>query len=78
MDERLAKGKPVSFKQDVVGLLVLGGVDPVINYSKFYDAYVIAISTEKNRAAWAFVGAVPLTRKCLQLDKVIQNSESNP
>ena len=38
----------------------------------------MAFSPEKNRAAWAFVGASPLTRKCLQSDKVIHNSESDP
>ena len=79
VDERLAKGgKSVSFRPDVVGLLVFGGVDPVTKYSKFYDAYAIAFSPEKNRAAWAFVGAAPLTRKCLESDKVIHNSQSDP
>ena len=79
VDKRLVgNGKTVSFKPDLVGLLVFGGVDPVTNYSKFYDVYAMAFSTENNRAAWAFVVVAPLTRHCLQSDKVIHSSESDP
>ena len=78
VDERLAQGKTVSFKPDVVGLLVFGGTDLLTKSSNYYDAYTIAFSPEKNLAAWAAVGAAPLTRECLESDKVTHNSESNP
>ena len=48
VDERLTKGKIVSFRPDMVGLLVFGGVDLVIKLSKYFDAYAMAFSLEKN------------------------------
>ena len=78
VDEKLAQGKIVSLKPDVVGLLVFGGMDPLTKSSNYYDAYAIAFSPEKNLAAWAVVGAAPLTRKCLESDKITHNSESDP
>ena len=47
VDERLAQGKTVSFKPDVVGLLVFGGTDLLTKSSNYYNASTIALSPEK-------------------------------
>ena len=79
VDERLAQGKtPVSFKPEIVGQLVFGKADPSTKSSNYNNAYVIIFLLEKNIAVWATVGATPLTRKCLESDKVNHNSEFNP
>ena len=63
--KRLAKGKILSFRPDVVGLLVFGGVGPLTKSSNYFDVHAITFLLEKNRAAWAIVGVFPLSRNCL-------------
>ena len=45
---------------------------------KYKAAYALAFSPERNQAAWAAVGAAPLTRKCLESDKVRHTTDTDP
>ena len=45
---------------------------------KYKAAYTLAFSPERNRAAWAAVGAAPLTRKCLESDNVQHTTDDDP
>ena len=76
-DDELAQGKSVSFNACVlIGVLVFGGTDDETLVKYYKDA--IAFLPERNQHAWATVGAAPLTRKCLNSDKVRHDSEDNP
>ena len=59
----------LTLKTTDLGLLVFGG--QVDDSLELVNAFEIAFSKEKNLHAWQFVGAVPLTRNCLDSDQVI-------
>jgi hypothetical protein len=69
IDERIRKEKPTSLSPWIVGLVVFGGCDPeteLIVRSAFQEGFNHA----QNIRAWEKVGAVPLSRKCLESKKV--------
>ena len=69
IDERIAANKTRSLALWLVGLIVFGGQDPdtgLIVESAFQRGF----SHAHNINAWAKVGAVPLSRSCLQNPKV--------
>ena len=69
IDERIRKEKPTSLSPWIVGLVVFGGCDPeteLIVRSAFQEGFNHA----QNIRAWEKVGAVPLSRKCLESNKV--------
>ena len=76
--DRLTQEKTISFNLTQVGLPVFIGEDNVTRISMYKDAYALAFSKEHSVGAWALVGTVPVTRKCLQSDKVLHNSEGDP
>ena len=45
---------------------------------KYKGGYALAFFPERNRAARAAVGAAPLTRKCLETDKVRHTTNAHP
>ena len=75
---RLEAEESVSFNSSIIGLLVFGGKDLQTNVDGYEDAFAIAFSPEKNKAAWAAVGAAPLTMACLYSDKVRHDKEDDP
>ena len=81
-DERLAKGKKIAFTSTAFGLLVFGGVDggdaENATAAVCKDAFAITFSKLKNKAAWAAVGAAPVTRACLPSDLVRHDSKDDP
>ena len=60
----------VSFNSSIIGLLVFRGTDIATDKEGYKDAIATSFSPDKNRAAWAAVGAAPLTVACLCSDKV--------
>ena len=69
IDERLHAEKATTLAPWIVGLVVFGGEDPetgCVVGSAFQEGFNIP----QNLNAWAKVGAVPLTRACLQNPKV--------
>jgi hypothetical protein len=69
IDECIRKEKPTSLSPWIVGLVVFGGCDPeteLIVRSAFQEGFNHA----QNIRAWEKVGAVPLSRKCLESKKV--------
>ena len=69
IDECLHAEKPTSLSPWIVGLVVFGGEDPetgCVVESAFQEGFAHL----QNLRAWAKVGAVPLTRACLQHSKV--------
>jgi hypothetical protein len=69
IDERIHQEKSTSLSPWIVGLVVFGGMDPetgLIVRSAFQEGF----SEEQNISAWMKVGAIPLSRKCLQSRKV--------
>jgi len=59
----------------LVGLLVFGGTDPVTGCDGYKDAFAEAFPIERNKAVWKKVGAVPLTRNCVNHPKVQRELE---
>ena len=78
IDDRLARGKSVSFNATVIGELVFGGTDDETGVKYCKDSFAIAFSPSRNRQARATVGAAPLTRKCLTSEKVRHDCEDDP
>ena len=76
-DDRLARGKSVCFNSWVIGVLVFGGIDDITGVRHYKDAFAVAFSPERNRHAWAVVGAAPLTRSCLSSDKARHDCEDD-
>jgi hypothetical protein len=69
IDELIAADKPMTLLPWMVGLVVFGGEDPetgLIVGSAFQHGF----SHARNIKAWEKVGAVPLSRSCLQSPKV--------
>jgi hypothetical protein len=69
IDEHIRKEKPTSLSPWIVGLVVFGGCNPeteLIVRSAFQEGF----SHMQNIRAWEKVGAVPLSRKCLESKKV--------
>ena len=62
----------------MIGVLVFRGTDDVTRVRHYKDAFAVAFSPERNRHAWAVVGAAPLTRSCLSFDKVRHDCEDDP
>ena len=52
-DDRLARGKCVSFNACVIGVLVFGGTNDDTGVKHYKEAFAIAFSPERNRHAWA-------------------------
>jgi len=77
-DNRLARDLSVLFRLSLIGLLVFGGKDHETDIANYEDAYSLVFSPENNRAAWAAVGAAPLTRSCLRSREVIHNTAADP
>ncbi len=69
IDERIAANKPRTLLPWIVGLIVFGGEDPETGLI-VGSAFLKGFSKDKNIKAWEKVGAVPLSRKCLQSPKV--------
>ncbi len=69
IDERLHAEKPTSLLPWIVGLVVFGGEDPETG-CVVESAFQAGFAHTQNLRAWAKVGAVPLTRACLQNSKV--------
>ncbi|KAL7445324.1 hypothetical protein ACHAXH_007798, partial [Discostella pseudostelligera] len=70
IEERLVQNKSTSIPAWMVGLIIFGGVDPVTNFELRESAFQAGFSREACRAAWAMVGAAPLTKACLNHPKV--------
>ena len=60
----------MSLQPWIVGILVFGGVDGVTGMDVEKNAFEIAFTTECNIEAWEKFCACPLTRACLESDKV--------
>ena len=72
VEERVDQDKTTSIPAWMVGLIVFGGTDPITNFTldRAESAFQVGFSREACRAAWASVGAVPLTRGCLSNPQV--------
>ena len=83
-DRLSAKKKPetknvtLNFPPSLIGLLVFGGVDEATGVSGYEDAFAAAFAEEKNREAWAKVGAAPFTQACLKHPGVRHDTLSDP
>mmetsp|Transcript_19012 Transcript_19012/g.44118 ORF Transcript_19012/g.44118 Transcript_19012/m.44118 type:complete len:369 (+) Transcript_19012:629-1735(+) len=77
-NDRLARNKSINYVPAEVGFFVFGGKDRATGISNYKDAFGLAFTKEKNLAAWASVGAAPVTRRCLESDKVIHNTKGDP
>jgi len=69
IDERIATDKARSLAPWMIGLVIFGGEDPETGLI-VGSAFLKGFSTLHNIKAWEKVGAVPLSRKCLQSPKV--------
>jgi hypothetical protein len=69
IDEHIAADKARSLAPWMIGLVVFGGEDPETGLI-VGSAFLKGFSTLHNIKAWEKVGAVPLSRKCLQSPKV--------
>jgi hypothetical protein len=69
IDERIAADKARSLAPWIIGLVVFGGEDTETGLI-VGSAFLKGFSTFHNIKAWEKVGAVPLSRKCLQSPKV--------
>ncbi len=69
IDEHIAADKPRTLSPWMVGLVVFGGEDPETGLIVGL-AFQRGFSHEQNIKAWEKVGAVPLSRRCLQSPKV--------
>ena len=70
VDARVQKEMSLSFAPWIVGLVVFGGMDPKSLYVIETCAFSVGFSNEQCLNAWAKIGAVPLTRACLDDPKV--------
>ena len=64
-----AAGKSIRVGQSTFGLIVYGGICPMSGV-KCRNALEEKFSVSSNLSAWAAVGAVPFTKKCLENPKV--------
>ena len=62
----------------MIGLLVFGGKDRITGTNSYDNAFAFALSRKRNLAAWAAVGAAPLTQKGLESQKVWHTTEDAP
>jgi hypothetical protein len=62
-------GTMIELGYETFGLVVYGGICP-ISRIQCHDAVAEAFSVKANKKAWAQVGAVPFTKKCLENPKV--------
>ncbi len=69
IDKSIAANKTRSLSQWIIGLVVFGGEDPKTGLI-VESAFTKGFSKINNIKAWDTVGAVPLSRKCLQSQKV--------
>ena len=69
IDERIADDKTRSLSPWIIGLVVFGGEDQETGLI-VESAFAKGFSKIQNIKAWEKVGAVPLSRKCLQSPKV--------
>ena len=69
IDKRNEEKKPTILSPWIVGLVVFGGTDPDTGLIVGL-AFERGFSHTQNIKAWAKVGAVPLSRKCLESPKV--------
>jgi hypothetical protein len=69
IDERIAADKTRTLSPWIIGLVVFGGEDPETGLI-VGSAFDKRFSKVNNIKAWEKVGAVPLSRKCLQSPKV--------
>jgi hypothetical protein len=79
INERIAAEKTTSLAPWIISLVVFGGEDPETGLI-VGPAFSKGFSTVNNIKAWEKVGAVPLSRKCLQSPKVhcsIRDGEDN-
>mmetsp|Transcript_13382 Transcript_13382/g.31511 ORF Transcript_13382/g.31511 Transcript_13382/m.31511 type:complete len:575 (+) Transcript_13382:842-2566(+) len=76
-DDRLELNKNASYTPRLIGLLVFGGEDPVTKIGGYKDAFAVGFSKDRNLAAWASVGAAPLTRRCLE-SEMVAHTEGDP
>ncbi len=67
--QQLDSSKPCNLQTWLIGLIVLGGKDPVSGCVVKERAFNNAFLKEKNLQAWEKIGAVPL-QKCLQSKQV--------
>ena len=67
---RANQNESISLQQCIVGILLFGGVDGIKCMVVEMNAFEIAFTTKCKIAAWEKVGACPLTRACLESDKV--------
>ena len=76
--DRLEAEKSVSFNSSIIGLLVFRGTNVITNIEGYQDAFATAFSPERNRVAWATVGATSLAMACLNSDKVQHDKDNDP
>jgi hypothetical protein len=69
IDERIDANKTTTLSPWIIGLVVFGGEDPETGLI-VGSAFDKGFSKVNNIKAWEKVGAVPLSRKCLQSPKV--------
>ena len=77
-NNRLTRNLSVFFRLSLTGLLVFGGKGHKTKIADYKDAYALSFSPEKNQAAWAAVGAAPLTQSCLRSREVIHDTAADP
>jgi hypothetical protein len=71
VNKRIEQKKAVNLAPWVVGLIVFGGTDAeVVDGPTIQSAFQHGFLREQCIAAWEKVGAVPLSRRCLQNSKV--------
>lgn len=73
VEQRVENNESVSLQPWLVGLFVFGGTDPVTGCELEKSAFQEGFSREECKRAWEKVGAAPLTRKCLEDDKVLKS-----
>ena len=76
VDELVKQDKTVSVPQHKHGLLVFGGVD-VDTGLEIPSAFELGFSRQRCLDSWAKIGAVPLTRKCLNEPQVRKSMNLN-
>jgi hypothetical protein len=76
VDELVKQDKTVSVPQHKHGLLVFGGVD-VDTGLEIPSAFELGFSRQRCFDSWAKIGAVPLTRKCLNEPQVRKSMNLN-
>ena len=76
VDELVKQDKTVSVPQHKHGLLVFGGID-VDTGLEIPSAFELGFSRQRCLDSWAKIGAVPLTRKCLNEPQVRKSMNLN-